>query len=288
MYCVGAAKAGTSWLHRQLSDHPECHFRAVKELHYFSSFDRDAVDGNIARVEAIRERLRAGVEGDLTAPQLANKVRQLAHVGHYLEVLRLGYEDRDAYLAYLNHGCGDARVIGEMTPAYSLLSERRLGAMARIAQDVRFIYLLRDPVERLWSHVRMIAGRWAAHPGEVAERAGNILRRVVQGREDQIARRSDYARALARLSAAIDPARLLVAIYEDMFSGDGLARICVFLGIAPRPPDLARVVHGGAPLAMTERQRAMVAHWLAPQYDATAGFLGGLPGAWAANLTRVS
>ena len=288
MYCVGAAKAGTSWLHRQLSDHPDCHFRAVKELHYFSSFDWDELGGNIARVEAIRARLTAEAEGDLTALQLANKVRQLAHVEHYLEVLRLGYEDRDAYLAYLNLGRGDARVVGEMTPAYSLLDERRLGAMARITDDVRFIYLLRDPVERLWSHVRMIAGRRAAHPGEVAERAGNILRRVVQGKEDQIARRSDYAGALARLSAAIDPTRLLVAIYEEMFSGDALARICVFLGISPRPPELARVVHAGQPLTMSEPQRAMAAHWLVPQFDATAGYLGAMPGAWTANLTRVS
>lgn len=36
-FCVGAAKAGTSWLHRQLSDHPECHFCAIKELHYFDA-----------------------------------------------------------------------------------------------------------------------------------------------------------------------------------------------------------------------------------------------------------
>ena len=37
--CVGAAKAGTSWLHTQLQAHPECHFRSIKELHYFDALD---------------------------------------------------------------------------------------------------------------------------------------------------------------------------------------------------------------------------------------------------------
>ena len=32
MFGVGAAKSGTSWLHRYLDEHPECHFRAIKEL----------------------------------------------------------------------------------------------------------------------------------------------------------------------------------------------------------------------------------------------------------------
>lgn len=38
-FCVGAAKAGTSWLHRQLSDHLGCHFCAIKELHYFDAIE---------------------------------------------------------------------------------------------------------------------------------------------------------------------------------------------------------------------------------------------------------
>ena len=47
--CVGAAKAGTTWLHTQLKAHPDCHFRAIKELHYF-----DALEGK--RLGQERER----------------------------------------------------------------------------------------------------------------------------------------------------------------------------------------------------------------------------------------
>ena len=33
--CVGATKAGTSFLYEHLAAHPQCHFRTIKELHYF-------------------------------------------------------------------------------------------------------------------------------------------------------------------------------------------------------------------------------------------------------------
>ena len=35
LICVGATKAGTSWLYRYLHDHEECHVRAAKECRYF-------------------------------------------------------------------------------------------------------------------------------------------------------------------------------------------------------------------------------------------------------------
>ena len=32
LFCVGAAKAGTSWFHSYLENHPDCHMRGIKEL----------------------------------------------------------------------------------------------------------------------------------------------------------------------------------------------------------------------------------------------------------------
>ena len=57
MICVGSAKSGTSWLHRYLSDHPDCHFRAIKELHYFGGFEGDALARNRARIVENRDRI---------------------------------------------------------------------------------------------------------------------------------------------------------------------------------------------------------------------------------------
>lgn len=35
--CIGAQKSGTTWLHRQLRNHPQIWLPPVKELHYFDT-----------------------------------------------------------------------------------------------------------------------------------------------------------------------------------------------------------------------------------------------------------
>ncbi|NNL74203.1 MAG: sulfotransferase [Silicimonas sp.] len=275
--CVGAAKAGTSWLHSQLSAHPECHFRSIKELHYFDALDDGTMGRNIQRIQSRQIGLLERTGGGIKAtPAQAAKI---ADGSDWLDVLEKEAEDSGAYLSYLRKGASDRQIIGEMTPAYALLSAERLAKMARMASDVRFLYLMRDPVERVWSHVRMIAGRRDQDGVVTGRRCDRILRRSIAGDETQIARRSDYAGTLRRLAAAVPGGRLLIEVFEEMVAGPGLARICDFLGIGRISPDPVPV-HEGYSLAMTQAQRRAAAHWLAPQYDAAREALGRMPEAW--------
>ncbi|MBT8459958.1 MAG: sulfotransferase [Boseongicola sp.] len=274
-FCVGAAKAGTSWLHRQLLDHPECHLRAIKELHYFDALENGRLDRQIDHHQAQQRALKERLATRGSAPSEA-QLRRLADRAEWLEVLRRG-DDQTAYLEYLERGATAGQVVGDMTPAYALLPSKRLERMARMSDDVRMLSVLRDPIERLWSHVRMIAAR-RDDAGEVtARRCANILKRVFRGEEDQIAMRSDYASALTRLAAV---PKLLVEVFEDMVAGPGFGRICDFLGIARVESALAPV-HVGQTLDMTSDQRQAAAAFLAPQYDAAERALGGLPEAWS-------
>jgi len=276
--CVGATKAGTSWLHRELAAHPECHFRAIKELHYFNALDGGRIGKELAKHRDIQASMlgrfaRAGKRpNDEQAGRLADRA-------DWLDVLENKREDTAAYLRYLETGAGEAGVVGDMTPAYALLSEERLGQMARMAPDVRILYLIRDPVDRLWSHIRMIAVRRDGRGRVTAQRCDRILNRVIKGEEEQIAQRSDYAVAITRLLAAVPAGKLLIEVFEDMISGEAFARICEFLGIARMIPNRVPV-HEGQPLDITREQRDAAAAWLAPQYDAAVEALGGMPVAW--------
>ncbi len=216
---------------------------------------------------------------------------RLADREAWLRVLAAEQEDTAAYLAYLDGGRDAATsvpvVVGEVTPAYALLSEDRLRAMAGLGdRDVRFVYLLRDPIARLWSHVRMIAGRRASDGVVVRRRCDRIFDRTLAGEESQIEARGDYRAALGRLSRAIDPARLLVLVFEELVQGDGAARLCAFLGIAPRAPD-PLPVHEGQPMPMRAEQRGRARAWLAPQYDYVAERLGYRPTGWHYDLPEV-
>lgn len=278
MFCVGATKAGTGWLYEYLSAHPDCHFRSIKELHYFDALDEGRLDRQIERHEA-RAAVLAKKVAAAGGAAVLGEIARLRDRTDWLGVLRRGREDTAAYLGYLHGGRGGESVVGDITPAYSLLGEERLAAMATLAPDVRFVYLLRDPVERLWSHVRMMAVMREPAGGLAPDRAARILKRTLRGEESQIARRSDYAANLARLRRAVGE-RLLVAFHEELFEGDATARICEHLGIAHRPAPGGNVVHQGPPLDMTPEQRAAARAWLAPQYDHVAATEGRLPPAW--------
>jgi hypothetical protein len=284
LFCVGATKAGTSWLHDYLSGHPECHLRGMKELHYFDCHDLGAnwakndVKARIAKVEEVLAS--AGPERAFT---LAAK---LADLKALLKLLQKPV-DEAAYLAYLTEGRGEAKLVADVTPAYSLLSAERLRRMMGLLPDVRFLYMLRDPIARLWSHVRMMARRRGGD-GKVARgRAARILEGVIAGREAEIAVRSDYRGALERLREAIDPARLMVAFYEELLTAPGIGALCAFLGIGQRPADLGRRVHEGVELAMEPAQVQAARDWLRPQYEYVERTMGRLPQAWQRALTEV-
>ncbi len=277
LFCVGAAKAGTSWLHRVLSDHPGCALRSIKELHFFDALEKGEVDRQVAAFSARRDGYLAEMDGAGPA-RLATRARQAKDCEDWIATLRSG--DEGAYLRYLRAGA-EGRMVADMTPAYALLPEDRLTRMAGIAGDVRFLYLIRDPVERLWSHVRMIAARRAAKDGQAEGRAAHVLARVFRGKESEIAARSDYAAAIGRLSRAVDPRRMMVAVTEEMFTAPGLARIMAFLGLAVPEADFSRRIHEGAAGEMALEARAEARAWLADQYDFVARWLGRRPAGWA-------
>ena len=287
LFGVGATKAGTTWMHRYLAGHPDCHMRAVKELHYFDALDRGQIDRQIkvnrGKVEKLAERL-AGLDG----AKASRTAAALADTRAWLAVLERRSENEAAYCAYLEDGRGNRRLVGDITPAYAELSPDRLRRMARLSADVRFVYLLRDPLSRLWSHVRMVAARSKAGQADLAAEAARVLDRVLQGEPSEIALRSDYAGALARLNAALDPARLLVMFMDHLISAPGVARLCDFLGIRQHPADTASRVHEGVRLEMTQGQAARARAWLAPQYDHVARVFPDMPDTWRANMDGVT
>lgn len=278
LFCMGAAEAGNDWLRDYLRAHPDCHLRAVDELHYFDGLEA----GNLGALSRAQSKLRDGYRAQLTAGKgsAARLRRQIDDRADWIEVLGRGREDIPAYLAYLTKGADGARLVGDLTPAYGLLPERRLRSMGGIAPDVRVIYLMRDPVERLWAHVRAMSRQRSPRGAVERQRTSNILSRTLAGEEGQIALRSDYRAAILRLRAAIDPDRLHFAFYEDLFEEAGLRRILDFLGLRWHAPAVGQTEYESRALEMLRDQRRDARAWLAPQYDYVAEAMGWLPEAW--------
>ena len=277
MICVGATKAGTSWLYAYLRRHPDCWLRSIKELHYFNTVQNDSFDDQIA----LRRKDLARLEARGNEPRLLARQRDLRD---WLHVLEARGQDDAAYRAYLHKGRGTERVVGDVTPAYGLLSVASLRRMVALAADVRVIYLLRDPVERLWSQLRMNARRRITDPAQYERKALKLMDAALAGGEERAVIRGDYAATVTRLDAAIDPKRLLVMFQDDLMSREGLQRLTSFLGISAKRFDTERRVHEGAPLALDAERHARAVEFLRPQYDFIAARFGALPPRWQRNL----
>lgn len=275
IYCVGAAKSGTSWLFDVLYQHPECYFPAVKELHYW-----DALESGkggfyrkrmLERLEWLQGRRRAE-----TDPQvIAYQERSLADIQAWLDTFDGTKADHAAYLRFLGEGREGARVIGDFTPSYALLNTGTFRKMAGLTIPTKFIFVMRDPAERVWSHIRMDA----AAVGQ--EAAITRLDSYLAGGEHDLAARSNYRRTINQLLKVIPREALHLEFYEHLFTKEAIERIFDFLDLAPQQPDFAKRVNESTALPLDNARRAALRDLLKPQYNFITGLMGALPGEWS-------
>lgn len=279
VFGLGATKAGSGWLSRYLRFHPECHLSLIKELHFFDTLEKDVADSRVRgllrwKKDLARNR-HAGNHG---------LRRKIYEIRRWWPVVKS--QDPQAYVDFLKEEAGDARLLGDITPAYALLPTSRLQQMAGLLPDVRFVYLMRDPVARLWSHVRMLARSSAATPEQIPTRANDLLELSVSGGKDDVVLRGAYDAVVSRLRSAVEQGRLFLGYLEDLVTPQGVEQLCGFLNIAPVPAKVDRKVHEGIHLPMTDQQRSRALAYLRPQYDFARAEMGRLPAAWETSLAR--
>jgi len=287
MFCVGATKAGTSWLHRYISDHPQCYMRGIKELHYFDAVEFNDWNPWITDVQGRHDSNVQTLES--SDPKFRPLRARVAHdAAAWLKVLNARKADDAGYLAYLQDGMTDQRLVGDVTPAYGLLPREKLAQMAKLMPDVKFIYLMRDPVDRIWSHARMIAKRRAATPHEVAYRSVHIVRRILKNKEPEVVRRSDYITPITNLLAAVDPSNLRIVFYEELFSQPIIDDLCDFLGLEREPADFGIRVLKGPEAEMGDGQYDLLRDFLSVQYDFIDATFDRIPARWGLGGERVA
>lgn len=283
MFGVGATKAGTSWLHRYLCDHPECALPNIKELHYFDRANPKHREKELVRLETLRADLLAKtlLAGKFKADKLNRRIDELES---WIDVMQAESADPVAYQRYLlREATADTRLVGDITPAYGLMDEATLTQMRDMAPDTRFVMLLRDPLDRLWSNLRMMAG-WRVKEGEdLGAKANHLFGRLLNGEENGVAKRSDYAGMLTRLQNVVPRHRIFVGFYESLFTQTCVDKICHFLGLSPRVGEFDRVIHASQPATLDPSRATQVREMLIPHYDYVQQLMGDIPPRWHQN-----
>lgn len=290
LYCVGATKAGTSWLYRYLHDHPECAMPAVKEAHYWDTFAAGPRDKQVAAYRVrLREMRALKVEATDAGRgwQVENLTRRVNEMKALIAALNGDRVGDTAYAAWLMDGRSEAAVVADMTPNYATLSDEKLARMRDLFPTTKFIYLIRDPLDRLWSHIRMQARRQRQDHEVYAKKSNNILYRILnRGQETHILERGDYPKIIRKLRRVIPEGRLLVQFAEDLFTADGVAKLCAFLGIAPVKAEVTAPAHAGPQVVMLDKLRPRALGLLNEHYEWVARNIGPLPQRWQDNRAR--
>jgi hypothetical protein len=206
--CIGAQKAATDWLYRNLARHPQVQMPPIKEIHYF---DRPALPliepfwTNMACIKGARRKL---------AVELL-RLRWLADAGtarwawHFLFVTRSDDWYRDLF------DSGPGRITGDITPAYARLDATGVAHVHRVLPQAKIIYILRNPMRRTWSQAVMYFKKIKLTKArDLRDVSDEQI--IASFARPTVVRNSAYTETLDLWSARYPASNMFVGFYDDI------------------------------------------------------------------------
>ena len=259
--CVGAQKAGTSWLYRQCEPHGDFWMPPLKELHYFNRLTK-ATRANSPRCRD---------ERDL----------------HFLESLsRLStrpYLDMENYARLFAYK--GSRLSGDITPTYSMLNDEIIERIVSYFPKLKVIFLARDPVERAWSQLSM-----GVHLGRISRFDATDADAVIQNLLlPHVLSLSYPSKIVARWRRYVHPDLFRLYFFDDLERSPTEVRRSIFhfLGADPDKPSGRTTADdnrdaGRQKLRLTDKMRSRLAQFFKDELWACARQLGGPAREWPA------
>lgn len=148
LYCVGAQKAGTSWLAEQLRFHPDVAMPPIKEIRYFDSLYLHSFEKvQEKKIAALTSKLKS-IRAEPTGISF-DKIEKLRWFANYSLVSKEGFND-DWYVSLFS-SLDRSKLICDVSPDYSLLLEDGVRHMRRCIPNAKILFIMRNPIDRIWS-----------------------------------------------------------------------------------------------------------------------------------------
>lgn len=259
--CIGAHKGGTTWLYQQLESHPDFWMPPFKELHYFDQL------ASVQRASAPRCR----DERDLRFLESIKNLSAKPYID--LENYARLFEAKGSLLS------------GDISPNYSTLSNGVIRRVVGYFPNLKVIFLARDPVERVWSHLSMEVHYRQIEPFDVTnidEVNRNLLRRG-------LLLRSYPSAVVAQWKRHVHPDRFRIYFFDDLQGNPTELRrsILRFLDADPDKPGSRETTDNNSwarmeKLLLTDKVRSHLAQFFKKELKTCAARLGGRARDWPA------
>lgn len=271
--CVGAQKAGTTWLLATLGRHPDIFTTPVKEIHYF-----DHVRGISSHLSdrKRRQRLRKYLQRlAFDWRRFADYRRQWAWYQAYMQS-----PIDDAWYENLFDHRGGAIMAGEATPEYAILGEEGFRHIKRLAPDARAIFVLRNPLRQAWSQFLHFEHKKDAR----------AVRRGTEGaiafwESPYSAPFRDYVKTMDELVGVFGSDRVKFLFFEDIHADrrTAIKSLCEFLAVEFQPDyfgDLEQALNVSRLASMPADLRHYLVTKYRPVVAGVAERMGTLPSSW--------
>ncbi len=255
---IGPPKTGTTWIYKNLSDHPQVKMPPDKEIRYF--WERHFV-GKLN----LRERLSSD-HWHVRGRRAFHRNRFRAHLSD-IAALRvnggellwdfkylLGSHTDKWYASLFQQGL----LSGDITAKYCELPEKEIEKISRAFPRLKILITLRDPVEREWSRAKMNLSKKPGRPLAAITHQEFIA----QFNDPPQKKSNDYVALIAQWSTYFDSTQILVLFYDELLENPFgyFSRLCDFLAIDGPDPDgrkqleeyVFKGVRGGVPSAFRE------------------------------------
>lgn len=233
---VGSQKSGTTWLHSQLSKSQNIKLGMVKEHHVF-----DSIYSNMNEEFTKSPNIRSGKRfiHDLIKGKELNKMELIYPIIKYFFT-----KFPNLYFQYFNflHGfLNKYEIVGDITPSYSLINQEGFELIKKELQkknfDIKIVFLMRDPFERIWSMLRMKRRNILLNnPNHMFEESEEEQLREWY-KDKRAYERTRYDKTIRILTNVFDDSELFFGFYETIFTKKEFQRLEEFLGVNLVNPD---------------------------------------------------
>ncbi len=259
---VGCQKGGTSWLHSQLSKSDGFEPGFKKEYHVFDYVYKIHAALKFCAFNSVVDfdDVIAKTEDDSVA---ACKKRD--------SILAMFRNDTNTYFDYfkcLLDKSKSATVTGDITPYYAglpVLAFKHIHEqLSTRGVSVKIIFIMRDPVERVWSFIRMRRREDELNSrnkcGDQTEEE-SILEWY---RESGVELRTQYEKTIRNIETVFNEDEIFYVLYEDLFTNATKRRLEEFLGLKLNSYDISTRVNESPkvkPLLNTDLATRIATHY---------------------------
>ena len=270
--CIGAEKAGTTWLYDNIRHHPEVWLPPppFKELHYF--------DDRVPH----KNLLHLGRFGHGNILRRYSSLLRSPQYETFRWLWRFNHHHNDSMHWYRSLFTKQDKVSGDITPLYSTLDERGVEYARKVVGDkCKVFIILRDPVSRHWSSIKML---YRYNTIDITQEETSSI--ISDLKLPVMALKSDYSRMIETWRPYFTDEKFGIFFYDDLVTDNAafLRQVCQFIGLEDSgwtAPHLDRRSNKDKnQISMPTEIKSAVSRYYLPELEILSSMVGGHSRKW--------